>query len=233
MPGTDREGFILEPDEDEADWIRMMRKKPVEKAKTYVKSPAAAPKGVEVQRGQRGGYYYEDNKPAAGAPARKPRTREEKDRRRKEIGLAPHSQSKKQQTGMVEEGAPAGRGSMTELRNRDVSPASFDPEKLKSIGLDKYKADLESIDRNSQNDSVGNAISFLQGKSQLGKKDYTSLLKQHRLAVEDKAKDDIQALGSLIETVNVKQKESGGKGAAPFNQADESALIMFVGLGAI
>lgn len=52
---------IYDLDEEEANWLHSMRKKKkyIDKAKIYIKDPSDAPTGANVQRGPRGGYYYE------------------------------------------------------------------------------------------------------------------------------------------------------------------------------
>ncbi|MAG39796.1 hypothetical protein CMI41_02410 [Candidatus Pacearchaeota archaeon] len=51
---------LINIDEKEADWLRQMRSDDgILKSKTYIKDPSEAPKGASVQRGPKGGIYYE------------------------------------------------------------------------------------------------------------------------------------------------------------------------------
>tara|TARA_Y100000310_G_scaffold163256_1_gene163099 strand:+ start:1805 stop:2647 length:843 start_codon:yes stop_codon:yes gene_type:complete len=58
------EQLIFDLDKQEADWLHSTRNNEyVQKAKIYVKDSSKAPEGANVQRGPRGGLYYESGAP--------------------------------------------------------------------------------------------------------------------------------------------------------------------------
>ena len=55
---------LINIDEEEANCLHQMRSDDgILKSRTYIKDPSEAPKGVSVQRGPRGGLYYESGAP--------------------------------------------------------------------------------------------------------------------------------------------------------------------------